>query len=508
VPVPHPTPDPFQAQRAAERARQEAERQRRLRAEHERQLAAQRAAQAENERKQFRVAVEQNIKEQPQEALRMLVEVRRVYPGVPIIKPDEQARFARRAIEALAERVDAEKDVWKALAWVRTAGLDKTPQAVRRDLGDDVVCILGSMGNRLERRGLVDLCQEIRQRAEAGQWSEASARPRVVPQGSVRAALEKSRWKLPAPAAEALDAVSHQARFQAALTELDAALKRAEAAPPDTLQSFHSVALDALPATLGNDVRGLTSLIELRWTVREHARSRPSANYLADLKRELADLRLAHVEPRLTGEAQQDLAVQLLLAGHPAEARSLLPDQGPAEHAAELLGDLKALILDQGEVTTSPARQPIGGAGRNAPVAVPPGLRVRSSVVNEAGRSRVRLAAQLKPSPLDSIAQQEKPQRDRVAAGVQTAQTTFTEQGKAVLLVLRARQEAYQASAEEQQTDAKLLADLQSELKHELTPVERALALGLLRQRKNAPEISAALRRFTPQPGRDAAAKS
>jgi hypothetical protein len=463
--------------------------------------------QAENERQQFRAALERAIKEQPDEALRMLVDLRQVYPSVPILKREEQAKFARRAIEALADRVDAEKDVWRALAWVRRVGFDKAPQSLRRDLGEDVVYILGGMAQRLERRGLADLLAEVRQRAEAGQWAEAGARPLPTPTESVRTALGNTRWTVAAPVAEALDAVRRQARFQAALAQLDTALNRVDAAGPDALAPFRSLDREVLPAALGNDVRGLTSLVELRWTVRDHAKSRPSATYLADLKRELADLRFTPIEPRLAGEAQQDLAFGLLLAGHTAEARSLLPEQGPAGHAAELLADLKSLILDQGEVTTAPARRLLDRAGRGDAVDVPPGLRLLSSARNGGWRPRVRAAAQAKPSPLELIAQQEKPQRDRVTADLKAARTAFAEQEKATLQVLRSRQEGCQFSTEEQQAQAKLLTDLKSELKRELTPVERALALGLLSQRKNPADIGAALRRFSPQPAR-AQAKS
>src|SRR5262249_20335116 len=154
--------------------------------------------------------------------------------------------------------------------------------------------------------------------------------------------------------ARVLDEIDQLGGFQATASRLDAVLEQAEANPPGAAQLLGQIQLDVLPAPLSDDVRGLHSLIELRLAVRDHGKRRPDPARLAGLKHDLAQLRFAGVEPELAGQAQQDLAVQLFLAGYPAEARSLLPPRGPADHAAELLADLQALIVGKGDVVTAP----------------------------------------------------------------------------------------------------------------------------------------------------------
>jgi hypothetical protein len=493
--MPGSSHDPLQAIRDAERRRHEAERRRQQEAEEQRRRSLQ---QAETERQQFRALIEIKLKDQPHEVLRLLVNLRPGFPGEPILKRDEQARFARRAIQALAERIDAEKDAWKALSWVRTVGLERSPDVLRRDLGEDVVWILGSMDNRLERRGLAALFEAVRQRAEAGQWSEAGARALAVPPPSVRTVLAQTKWRMPEAAAKALNQVSHLARFQAAMAQLGTLLNQLEPAPPAAPTSFASVVLDPLPTALANDLRGLRSLLELPSGTRELGKARPTSGSLADLKRRLADLRYAGIEVGLAAEAQQDLAVQLFLAGHATEARSMLPTKGPTEHAAELLADLKAIILNQGEVTTAPARQMLDADAHGAGVDMPPGLRPLMASANGNRWHAPRNSAPAKASALERIALGTKPQRDRVVAGIEPARATFLEQSAACLLQACTLTAQYQVSPEAERADAQLVSDLKGELKRDLTLAELDLARQLRSRGKSIADIGAAIRRFNP----------
>lgn len=73
----------------------------------------------------------------------------------------------------------------------------------------------------------------------------------------------------------------------------------------------------------------------------------------------------------------EELAVRALLGGHFKEARLLVPQGGPSEHAGHLLRDIKAILTGKGEVVTEPGRKAVEdqavadqGGGKRRP---PPG---------------------------------------------------------------------------------------------------------------------------------------
>jgi hypothetical protein len=135
---------------------------------------------------------------------------------------------------------------------------------------------------------------------------------------------------------------------------------------------LESVAVANLPPRLHDSVQGLRGLK----TVRELAgESRLNAREVSTLKQNLdaftKSLRLLpDADATLAAKILQDLAIRHFLEGHTAEYRALMPVDGPADHAARLLRDMKALTLGKGEIATTPARQALSGKGNDIPAGI------------------------------------------------------------------------------------------------------------------------------------------
>src|SRR5207248_4875775 len=139
-------------------------------------------------------------------------------------------------------------------------------------------------------------------------------------------------------------------------------------------------------------------------------------------------LKLTAADPALGGRLRQGFAVQLFLAGRPAEARAMLPAEGSPAEAETLLRDVKTLIAGQGELRTWPARRLI--AARSAGDDIPPGLRMLlPEETATTWKSQLREASD--PTALDELAALEKPQRERIAAAYQPVRNKFRDDAAA-----------------------------------------------------------------------------
>jgi tetratricopeptide (TPR) repeat protein len=208
----------------------------------------------------------------------------------------------------------------------------------------------------------------------------------------------------------------------------------------------------------------------------------------------------------LVGRLQQELAVKAFLEGHTAQARDLLPESGPSEHAANLLRDMKALVLGQGEVVSDPARgvlDPKPGAGAAAPRGPPPGLQpllpegsrdgwrpqLKESALADLPPTEVAKLAELPPEKaaerLDSLPPQqaakllEQPLRRQLDAALK-AESRVAEAHQ--LESLKALQALRQQTNQQDQEDEKFIAEVEALLKRKLSPAERTLAVLLRSQ--------------------------
>jgi hypothetical protein len=216
---------------------------------------------------------------------------------------------------------------------------------------------------------------------------------------------------------------------------------------------------------------------------------------VARLERGLADLDGA--DRALGQKVLQELAVKAVLEGHAAEALNLLPEGGPAEHAANLLRDLRATVLGEGKVETEAVGSALAEPGKGgASPRAPPGLE---PLIPEGARASWR------PPVRDSARSDLPPmqQAEKVGAAAR---------GRAEKAVPgeRARQERQAAQTREEITrvhnrviapemaERRRLAAVESELDRRLRPAERVKARALLAQNRPSGQIAAELRA---QPG-------
>jgi hypothetical protein len=288
--------------------------------------------------------VEINIKTAPHEALKTLGQEGNV------LSKAEQVRLARQAVDQLAARAQKTREPASLVAEVRQA------REAAKPIDRDVYLNLRAIERHLERQAFLFNLKEICRLAEQGEWHQVS---KLAQEPQPRQAQQTS-----ADAAKVLDRVVQTSKQAEALGRLEALLKRPEQAR-----------LEGLPAELQLPARGLRSLAELRIAGASRWERPPE---VARLKQTIEDLRLASGDPGLAGRVQLDLAGKAFLNGHPTEARALLPDSAPPEHAGNLLRDLKALLVGQGEVQTWPAQRALTaepGAGGAGPRGPPPGLQ-------------------------------------------------------------------------------------------------------------------------------------
>jgi hypothetical protein len=315
-----------------------------------------------------------------------------------VIASVERMELARQAVARLANRIEVSNNPWVTLTEIRTAYQTAGPinPAIREDLGV-LVCLA-------ERRALEDAVFEIRHLAERGRWDEVVRRGQewlkrlrgLDPVGLNRQpeGLDRQALKTRGEVQEALAGILRIGLEREALDALSEGLRTG---------NLEKVSAVNLPPRLSDPVRGWRGIQVVRQLAAE---SRLDAREIAVLKENL-DLFTKCSRTLPDGDATlgtwilQDLAVRHFLQGHTAEYRALMPVDGSADRAAELLGDLKALALGKGEVGTTPARQALSAEPGKA-VKPPPGMQALvSEGARKSWRAPGRGQSKMKPTALD-----------------------------------------------------------------------------------------------------------
>jgi tetratricopeptide (TPR) repeat protein len=379
-----------------------------------------------------------------------------------------RAALARRAVGVLVAYVSAAADPAAALAEVRQA------RAAARGLDDHADRVLGALEAQLEHQRLDRDCKALADLGGQGSWDQAGTR--------ASEAL-REHPDLPAPLARALTDLATAGTKLCALERLEGKLR---------LGDKLSLADDTdLPARLRQLLTGLRGLAELqaaadgRWQI---------APDVARLKQSLADFQSVAQDNALTGRLQQDLAVKTFLQGYPREACALLPADGPPGHAAELLGDLRALLLGGGEVTTWPAVS----AAAAAPAKVEPPGGLRPLVPSRAvGWQPPRRQAGQGPTPLAVAAVLGRRWHQRAGTFVKREWDRARRRGADALRVV---QDSRKKHRQDEEDDQPFLADLAKRLGRPAAAAECALAWQQRRQGQSAAQVAAGLRQAEQAP--------
>jgi tetratricopeptide (TPR) repeat protein len=436
--------------------------------------------------------VETNIRTNPAKSLDILCREGKA------LSPQERATLAQRAANELAGRAITAEEPRAALEEMRQA------RAQAEGISQDVARTLRALEARIERRVLVRTLEDVSRSGARGDWVQAGKQAQEPMPGI----------QVPANVTKTLTEVARLSAFD----RLQTAVKSIEPNRPlETATALRPLEVNRLPESLQSDVRGLRGLSEVRSASAQPWQGPPN---VAALKQSLAEFRAAIGDARLTGRLQQDLAVKAFFEGHVAEARSLLPEGGPPEHAATLLRDMKAMMLGQGDVVSEPAQRALGpkpGEGDAGPRGPPPGLQ---PLIPEAGRDGWRpqpkesALADLPPAevaqrlgdlppkqaaqPLDDLPPQlaakylEQPLRRQIETGIAGESRSIGERKTEVLHSLHGLEQQLQ---QQDQDDDAFIAAVEALLKRKLSPAERASASEMRRQGKKAADVADELRK-------------
>jgi hypothetical protein len=404
---------------------------------------------------QIRVEIKDLLLTQPHEVFARL-------NGVPgwVIAPVERVDLALQAVARLASRIEVSNNSWSTLTEVRTArqNADTFTPDIREDL--QVLVRLA------ERRALEDAVFEVRHLAERGRWGEMVRRGQEWQKrlrGLEPAGLDRQALKTRNEVHEALTGSVRIGMEREALDALREGLRTS---------SLDKVATENLPARLHDSVRGLRGIQVVRQLAAE---SRLDAREIADLKENLAffikSLRLLpDVDATLPTRILQDLAVRHFLQGHPAEYRALMPADGSADRAAELLRDMKALALGKGEVGTTPARQALAaGPGKGGDP--PPGMRALLTEGSRKGwRPPARGGAKTEPTALEKAASAAEALRAGIETDLKKERITQAEKAKEAQTHVETAQRHLR---EQEEADGKRLTEVETALGRPLETMEK-----------------------------------
>jgi hypothetical protein len=409
----------------------------------------------------------------------------------------ERLQLGQKALRGLALSVEAGGKAWESLAEVRTArrNANEVEPAVKKDLD--------ALHQRAERQALIEVVADVQARAERGQWGEAALKAReVLPRlqepvnPEVRAQETADFQARRLEVRKALNDLVTVGQRLEALDQLQAGVKALEGnRSGEAARALTGLNVDLLPAKAQAPARALRGLAEVRALAEKRWGKAPD---VAALKEGLARFRdgLAGVpgaDPMLVKKIAQDLAVKALLEGHPAEYRSLMPADGPPEHAANLLRDITALALGEGKVTTWPAESvlatPEPGAGPASPRGPPPGLKpLIPEGPSRSWRPPVREAASAGLPPLEKAVEAAAPlrasaeaesrgERTNLNATARTAQASLGAVQQRILLPEKAERQAF--------------AEVEAALDRRLAAAERVTVREMVAQNKAAKEIVA-----------------
>ena len=409
-----------------------------------------------NLRQQVRAEIKDLLLTQPHEVFTRLNN----YSQSWIIAPAERVDLARQAVARLSSRIEVSNNPWVTLTEVRTA--DQNAEAINPAVREDLQVLV----RLAERRALEDAVFEVRHLAERGRWGEAVRRGQEW-QKRLRelgvTGLGQQALKTRNEVREALNEIIHIGLEREALAALQEGLRTGK---------FDKVAVTNLPPKLHDSVQGLRGFQVVRKLAEE---SRLNAREIAALKENLAfftkSLQMLHdADATLGTKILQDLAVRHFLQGHPAEYRALMPADGSADRAAELLRDMKALALGRGEIGTTPARQVLSAeAGKKGDP--PPGMKaLLPEGARKGWRPPERGGAKTKPTALDEGIVAADALREVIETDLKKERITQTEKANEAQVRIETAQKHLR---EQEEADGKRLTEVETALGRPLETMEK-----------------------------------
>jgi hypothetical protein len=420
-------------------------------------------------------------------------------PDAGVLKLTDRIILAELAAKALRLRVEAGGSARPKLAEVRSArrsanGLD--PE-VRAEL-DDLSLVA-------ERRFLAETLADVRAAAEGGRWSDALVKSEdglrnLSNRPAWEILLESAEFKgLHAHVVEAVNGIAAAGRKINTLDQLQAGVKALEGNRfGEAATALKKVDVGTFPEQLRAATRGLTALTDLgqsagvRW-------QRVSVSDVCGLHEKLAGMSTAlkHVpgaDPLVAKKLAQDLAIKAFLEGHEGAYKALMPGDGPAEHAATLLRDMKAMALGAGKVETWPAQRamlPEPGEGPASPRGPPPGLK---SLVPEGARAGwrppVRETAKTALPPWEQAAEVAVLLKGKVQSEAAAEKTAAAAKAKSALKHIGA---VHVRVLEPEKDEQRKFQEIEAGLHRRLRPAERVTVRAMLAQNKPLQAIVADL---------------
>ena len=398
-----------------------------------------------------------------------------------VLAPQERDGFARQAVERLATRVEVSNNPWATLTEVRTA--------VENAAGFDplIHTDLGVLAALAERRTLADAVFEMRHLSDRGSWSEVVRRGQEWRKRLRELNNEVGRQAL-RTRTEVHGAIAGLLRIgqeRGALDALQEALRSGD---------LSKVSVTNLSPRLHNEIVGLHGLKTVRDLASE---ARLSAAEIATLKRGvesfMKSLRsLPDADETLGPRILQELAVRHLLQGHAAEYRALMPADAPADQAARLLRDMKALALGQGEVVSDAARQALPAMGGRSDEP-PPGIRaIMPESVRKDWRAPTEGGMKKEPSPLEKAALAGEILRGQIETNAKKERISWQGRAKDARQSIETAQQHLRGLEE---ADDKQLAEVADGLGRPLEIVDKVIVRRLAAQRQSKRQIIAALKK-------------
>jgi hypothetical protein len=426
------------------------------------------------------------------------------HESMRVLSAPQRLALAREAVQRLAIQVESGGNAGRNLADVRAAR--GTP-----GLEPEVRTHLDTLGKVAERRLLVEGITEVRGPAERGRWGEVATKTRSwlkeFRDNPAHAHLESAEFRAArVEVREALQEVAGVAERLDALDRLQGGATALEAnRPAEASHGLGALERTNLPPALRRRYDGLRGVAELRELATRRWNEPPSAASvkasLARMERGLTDR--PGFDAVLGKKVLQEMAFKALVEGHPELSKTLLPQGGPVEHAANLLRDLKALALGAGKVETGAGRAavPEPGQGPSSPRGPPAGLEPLIPEAARAGwRPPVKESARADLPPLEKAAQLGQALGERLAADAKPARTALETKADAARARLNTVSNRVLAP---ERAERRQFAEVEAVLDRRLNPAERVQARALLAQKRPPAQVATTLQQQTGVPDED-----
>jgi hypothetical protein len=318
------------------------------------------------------------------------------------LPPAEQNSLARQATKNLLGKVDE----WGAIPSFERVQLARLNA---RRLDPTVEFVLKCLEEDLEQRRLLESLKQL------ADWENSKEKVALIGPG---AQLVLQKQKIPENIRKALKNLAEKFNQNQAAEALEQVVKD----PTKSATLLGELSLDFLPENLrklASGLKGVSGLLALRDTEERWWQWREPPDVSA-LKQAIADLKAGSGDSELAQRALQDLALKACLEGFPAEGKALLDaSPGSPEHAAQLLADLRTLVLAEGKVKTWPAQRVLQDLERSPQGKSPPApgvaLLIRSELVKSWWNSgNLGKDAKAVPTSLDQIASLEEGYRSKL----------------------------------------------------------------------------------------------